>query len=606
MNRLTTLLGGVFVILISVVFVVNFQPGGGRNQMQDSPECAAEVLGDCVRREHYQAAFHIIVPSGIQSDAIKQYKLRQLVMDGLVERELLCAEAKRLGIGVSEEDLTAELKAGRIHISMPSSAAPLLGYQLHIGEDGVRDYSQLFNDPKTQKFSSAAYTRTVTELTRMSEVEFRDFQRKELIAQRMREVIKNRIRISESEARDQFTREKSTATVKYAFVTPAFIAEKVLDRSDAAIAAWADKNADQVDKAFESRKKTLGDECRVAHHILLRTKPDATDEEKKKVKDDLLALKKKIDDGASFEEIAKAHSGDIETSKEGGALGCVSKGDWPEAFDKALFGMEKDGAISDVVETPFGVHLIRLDKVLKGDDMIKAARIRAARKMYVLAEAKRLAVEGAQEIQKAAKGGKSLDDAVAEYLAKVAPQSGDKKDADKKDGDTDKKDGDADKKDADADKKDADADTKDADNKDDGDDEPEASVTQPPTVETSLPFSSSSGPFTGAAQGEDPTTVALGLAKPGDVADKLIMMQDSGAAIMQLVERKAPADDGWEAQRDFYFSSLRQKKQAAGFADYMRRLRAAHAADIHPNDHFTTDPDDKPKGSSSSTPTEEE
>jgi hypothetical protein len=38
----------------------------------------------------------------------------------------------------------------------------------------------------------------------------------------------------------------------------------------------------------------------------------------------------------------------------------------------------------------------------------------------------------------------------------------------------------------------------------------------------------------------------------------------------------------------------------------MKRLRSAHAADIKPNDHFTTDPDDKAKGSGSSAPVEDE
>ncbi|HTJ82417.1 MAG TPA: peptidylprolyl isomerase, partial [Polyangiaceae bacterium] len=339
------------------------------------------------------------------------------------------------------------------------------------------------------------------------------------------------------------------------------------------------------------------------HHILLRIKPDATDADKKKAKDDLAAIKKQIEDGADFEKVARAQSKDIETSKEGGSLGCVSKGDWPEAFDKALFSMEKEGGLSDIVETPFGVHLIRLDKVLKGDDMVKAARIRAARKMYVIGESKRLAVEAAKEIQAAAKGGKSLEEAVAAYVAKVSPPppAPEDKPEDKKDGDkpTDKKDADK-KDDKSTDKK------EDGDKDDASDDETPPDLALPPTVETSLPFSASSGPFTGAAPGEDPTSIALGLAKPGDVADKLVMMQDSGAAIMQLVEKKGPSDDEWADNREFYVASLRSKKQSGAFADYMKRLRSAHAADIKPNDHFTTDPEDKAKGSGSSAPAEDE
>ena len=49
MNRISTIFGGILVIAIAIVFVVNFQPGGGQNQAKAGPECAA--LCDGAREE---------------------------------------------------------------------------------------------------------------------------------------------------------------------------------------------------------------------------------------------------------------------------------------------------------------------------------------------------------------------------------------------------------------------------------------------------------------------------------------------------------------------------------------------------------------------------
>ena len=55
MNKLTSLLSGLAVLAILVVFVFSFQPGGGQNQIKDGPDCAAEVRGVCVKAAHFIA-----------------------------------------------------------------------------------------------------------------------------------------------------------------------------------------------------------------------------------------------------------------------------------------------------------------------------------------------------------------------------------------------------------------------------------------------------------------------------------------------------------------------------------------------------------------------
>lgn len=94
-----------------------------------------------------------------------------------------------------------------------------------------------------------------------------------------------------------------------------------------------------------------------ASHILLDTEERSQDEAVAELK----ALKKRIDEGASFAELAKEFSDDIGSSANGGKLGLVEPDSFDADFEQALFSLE-EGGVSDPVVTEFGVHLVYLDK----------------------------------------------------------------------------------------------------------------------------------------------------------------------------------------------------------------------------------------------------
>lgn len=68
-------------------------------------------------------------------------------------------------------------------------------------------------------------------------------------------------------------------------------------------------------------------------------------------------LKTQVDGGADFAELARQHS-DCPSGRKGGDLGSFGRGQMVPEFETTAFGMPV-GATSDVVETPFGYHLIR-------------------------------------------------------------------------------------------------------------------------------------------------------------------------------------------------------------------------------------------------------
>ncbi|WP_026958053.1 MULTISPECIES: peptidylprolyl isomerase PpiC [Aliagarivorans] len=77
-----------------------------------------------------------------------------------------------------------------------------------------------------------------------------------------------------------------------------------------------------------------------------------------KTREECLAIKKKIDKGASFQEMAKRHS-TCPSKKKGGDLGEFRRGQMVPAFDKAVFSA-KELTVVGPVKTQFGFHLIKV------------------------------------------------------------------------------------------------------------------------------------------------------------------------------------------------------------------------------------------------------
>ncbi len=113
-----------------------------------------------------------------------------------------------------------------------------------------------------------------------------------------------------------------------------------------------------------------------ARHILKKYPTDATDEQKTEVKtaaEELLEkVKNEISDGADFAELAREYS-EGPSATDGGALrgrhpklpptgDFFARGDMVPAFEKACFDDLAVGQISDLIETQFGYHIIKLEE----------------------------------------------------------------------------------------------------------------------------------------------------------------------------------------------------------------------------------------------------
>ena len=92
-----------------------------------------------------------------------------------------------------------------------------------------------------------------------------------------------------------------------------------------------------------------------ARHILVRINEVVSDSEARHKLD---SLKERLDNGADFAELARAHSNDLSAPK-GGDLGWLYPGDTVPDFERAMDNL-KPGEVSAPVRSPFGWHLIQV------------------------------------------------------------------------------------------------------------------------------------------------------------------------------------------------------------------------------------------------------
>jgi peptidyl-prolyl cis-trans isomerase D len=153
------------------------------------------------------------------------------------------------------------------------------------------------------------------------------------------------------------------------------------------------KVTDEEVKDFyeQNRDKFQGDEQRRASHILLSFGVSATDEDKLATKDKALEILGQLETHPKrFEELATKFSQDPGSAAKGGDLGNFGRGAMVAPFEDAVFNMEVD-QISELVESEFGYHIIRLDGItgtsssfedlkaqIKGDLIYQSAQIKYA------------------------------------------------------------------------------------------------------------------------------------------------------------------------------------------------------------------------------------
>jgi peptidyl-prolyl cis-trans isomerase D len=589
---LSNVIYGAVIVATILAFVITFRPNATSRTASLTEACAARVRARCIDPKDFTSAYRILMPSRSGSVS-RRMNIKRVALDGLIERELLDDEAKRLGIAVTDSEVTDQLYAGYVRVSVPA-ADPAVAQsivnemyqsyaraglvsadvaQAHVNERDTAIPVE-FRDPKTKMFDMKMYERQVRNLSNRSTTEFREEQARELSAAKMRDIVRDPVRVSEAEAWQEYERRYSTAVVTWIPVKEPWAARWAVDTRPGDVEAWVKEHQSDVDKTIEERSKQ--DEPKPGHirHVLVKTPYGATDDEKALAVAKLSWCAARIRAGESFAEVARDASDDPGSAAKGGDVGDKTDG-FVLPFKAAADALKPGEMTAGAVQTQFGYHLIERDDPTKAAETGAQVKRDIARALFANATATQVTQSLARKIGDEMRAGKSADEAITKAtmphvrggkvaLLRVLPAPAA----------------------ATADAGDLQATTADASaDKSASTPLPEkrfeaATDTDRPQTQTSSAFNRGGDPFPGVSPEGAASVVRFAfVAKEGDVMAEPIRTAD-GYVVAQLKQHKVATREEFKKDRDTFEEELLRAKRDEALSLYVKRLRQQAKADI--------------------------
>lgn len=337
----------LFLTLIAV-FVINFGPqsrgGSCESTMPGNDHFAAKVAGDMVSANDFRYGFLLLGGAQVPVQIAKQQRLKETVMDKLIERELLAQEAERLGYAVTDEqveDLIADSKI--IGLGYPRTVS-------RMQKDGKFNYESFKN--------FVQYELGVTPKSFIQE------QKRELLASRVRDLMRGSVTVSPEEVKSEFVRRGRQVNLEYVRF-PARRFEAEIAPTAAEIADYAAKHDADLRKTYDEQKflyEKMPKELRL-RQILVKT-PDGEDAKaaaKAAAKADALAAR--IKKGEPFAKVAKEASEDEASRARGGDLGWRAHGATNLTGDAEEKLFAADAKVGDVVGPIKGSNGLTITKI---------------------------------------------------------------------------------------------------------------------------------------------------------------------------------------------------------------------------------------------------
>jgi peptidyl-prolyl cis-trans isomerase D len=369
------ILGGL-LLLICASMIITFIPGGLSGDVFGAGQPGKGIIakvegGDVTADEVRQTARQMLqqqMPQGGANMGMLLPFFAQRAAEQLITRQALLAEASRMGLRVTPEEVKDELQHGRY-------AATFFPGGNFIGETEYEDMLQRAN---------------------LTPVKFEEAVGNDILLMKLQAFISGSASVSETDIREQFVKQNSKVKFDYALLKQDDI-KKGLHPTDQELKAFYDSHQKSyansipekrkikyavIDAAkLESTVQVTQDDLRSYYeqhrdqyrtpeqvkvsHILIKTPLPGADG---KVDDKGVAeaqhraedLLKQLKSGAKLEDLATKYSEDPGSAKQGGSLGWIGKGQTVPEFEKAAFSLPK-GQISDLVKSSYGFHIIRVD-----------------------------------------------------------------------------------------------------------------------------------------------------------------------------------------------------------------------------------------------------
>ncbi|MGA7991884.1 MAG: SurA N-terminal domain-containing protein [Thermoanaerobaculia bacterium] len=365
-KHLKWILWAVIAIFVLFVFVDwGMGSGGGRGtdatlaaKAGDIRITTAEFQKEyAFTEERYRQAYG----KNFSPDLARAMNLPEQVLNGMIDRRLLRAEASHLGLRVSDEELTQHI----LGLKDPQSGRGLFV------KDGV--------------FVGDATYKRILAANRLSAESFEGDTRDSLILEKLNRFYTQSIVVSDDEVKAEYENRNVKAKIAYVLAPPSAGSTAAAAVTDQEAEAWFKANptpymqpekrkakyllvetakirpsiqvsdADvQADYSANTESYRKGEEVH-ARHILYKVEGANDAAQKAKAEAAIRRLKAGVD----FAALAKAESDDPGSKASGGDLGSFGKGRMVKEFEQAAFSA-KDKEIVGPVKTNFGYHVIQV------------------------------------------------------------------------------------------------------------------------------------------------------------------------------------------------------------------------------------------------------
>jgi peptidyl-prolyl cis-trans isomerase D len=336
-------------------------------QSNEGGDFVATAAGEKIQRQEFdqamrnqQESMQATMGENFNDSVLDRPEVRSAVLEGLIQQRLLKHEASRVGLAIADEQLVEMIQ--NISAFQEDGKFSKQRYEELLRGQGMtprtfeaRVRQELMRQQLTAPYSEHGFVSdTVAEkLMRLSE-EQRETSLVQILPEQFLAQVKPDDRAIKAyyDAHQAEFQVPEQAQVEYVVLSLEGLAEQ------------SSVSTDEAMKYFEEHKSEFGQtEERRASHILLSVPASASDAERQAARakaEQILVQVRKAPQ--TFAEIARQHSQDPGSAANGGDLGFFGRNMMVKAFEDAVFNMKPD-EISDIVETDFGFHIIKLTSI---------------------------------------------------------------------------------------------------------------------------------------------------------------------------------------------------------------------------------------------------
>jgi peptidyl-prolyl cis-trans isomerase D len=383
----------LFGILIAA-FVISFGPGSrGFGYSGVSSAYAAKIAGATVSEQDFHFAYVALGGTQYPPQVARERRLKEFVMDRLIERELFASEAERLGYNVSNKEAEDQIYAGKMMVmGVPRRV------DAYVYKDGKFDYERFKMISQNQLGVTVQH--------------FIEIQKREMLADKVREALRVSAKVAPDEVKQEFESRGLQVNLEYGRFPERRYEEEVAEATPAEVDAYVKAHEAELKKQYDERAflyKNLDKQARL-RHILVEAPKDLPQDQTEAARTKATNALTKIKAGTSFATVAKDVSNDDRTKGRGGEMGWRKKGftGFGEAVEKKIFE-SKPGTLVGPERTERGFELIEVEGFREGDVPLAEAEKEMAADEVRKGKAKDKARADAQAIVDRVKKGEKLD-----------------------------------------------------------------------------------------------------------------------------------------------------------------------------------------------------